>query len=103
MTSNTVAEMEVAIGDSIRALRLQQNLDQKTLAARAGISVGALKAIESGSGSRLRTLVAVMRVLGREDWFSTIAPIATIDPLTMPRAAHQRQRARRKTPLGLLP
>ncbi len=89
--------MEVAIGDNLRALRLRQNLDQISLAARAGISVGALKAIEAGAGSRLHTLIAVMRVLGREDWFSTIAPVATIDPLTMPRAAHQRQRARRKT------
>ena len=35
----TQAELESALGDSLRALRLDRNIDQKTLAERAGISV----------------------------------------------------------------
>jgi len=96
MSANTIAEQEALLGERLKALRLNQNLDQMTLAERAGISVGTLKNLENGSGSSLKTLVAVVRVLGREEWLSTIAPIATINPLNMPRAAQQRQRASRK-------
>lgn len=97
MSANTIAEQEAQLGERLKALRLNQNLDQMTLAERAGISVGTLKNLENGSGSTLKTLVAVVRVLGREEWLSTIAPIATINPLNMPRASQQRQRASRKT------
>ena len=96
MTANTIAEQEALLGERLKALRLNQNLDQMTLATRAGISVGALKNLERGSGSTIKTLVAVLRILGREDWLSTIAPVATINPLNMPRASQQRQRASRK-------
>ncbi len=85
------------LGERLKALRLNQNLDQQTLAARSGISIGALKNIENGGGSTVKSLVAVLRALGREEWLSTIAPIPTINPLNMPRPAHQRQRASRKT------
>jgi transcriptional regulator with XRE-family HTH domain len=100
MTSNTIAEHETQLGERLKALRLNQNLDQKTLAERAGLSVGALKNLENGAGSTTRTLLSVLRALGREEWLSTIAPIATINPLNMPRAAQQRQRASRKTSKG---
>lgn len=96
MTTNTIAELEAQLGERLKALRLNQNIDQITLAERAGISVGALKNLENGSGSTLKTLVAVLRILGREEWLSTIAPIVTINPLNMPRASQQRQRASRK-------
>lgn len=94
--NNTLSELEVLIGERLRALRLSQNLDQKTLASRAGISVGALKNLEHGSGSATKSLLSVLRALGRESWLSTIAPIATIDPLNLPKSAAPRQRARRK-------
>ena len=97
MTANTLSEMELRLGEHLKALRLNQNLDQITLAARAGISVGALKNVENGAGSTVKSLVSVLRALGREEWLSTIAPIATVNPLTMRHAAHQRQRASRKT------
>ena len=96
MPSNTLVELETLLGERLRALRLNQNLDQITLAQRAGISVGALKNIENGAGSTVKSLLSVLRALGREEWLATIAPIATINPLTMTRTTHQRQRASRK-------
>lgn len=35
--NQTIAEMEVGLGEKIKLLRLNKNLDQKTLAARAGV------------------------------------------------------------------
>ncbi|WP_217808696.1 helix-turn-helix domain-containing protein, partial [Derxia lacustris] len=92
-TSQTPAEMEAAIGERLRALRLSRDLDQQTLAGRAGIGLTALKRLEAGQGSTLHTLVCVLRALGREGWLDTIAPVASINPLTLTRAAAPRQRA----------
>ena len=95
--ASTPEEIEVALGEKLRALRLSRDLDQLGLAARAGVSVSALRGLEAGSGSTLRTLVSVARALGREDWFASIAPVATINPLTLLRHAQPRQRAGRRS------
>jgi hypothetical protein len=39
--------------------------------------------------------LSVLRALGREEWLKTVAPVATINPLTMPRTAQPRRRARK--------
>jgi transcriptional regulator with XRE-family HTH domain len=94
MTKNTVEEFESDVGDQLKTLRLRQNIDRATLALRAGCSVSALKNLENGAGTTLRTLIAVVRALGREDWLRSVAPMSTISPLNMPKAGHVRQRAR---------
>lgn len=91
----TPEEMEAQLGDRLKTLRLSRNLDQKTLAERAGVSVRALRNLEAGMGSSLKTLVCVLRSLGRQEWLDSIAPVATINPLTLTRAAQPRQRASR--------
>jgi transcriptional regulator with XRE-family HTH domain len=89
----TPDEMESALGEELKALRLYRNIDQKTLAERAGVSVRALRSLEAGDGSTLPTLVRVLRALGRQDWLETIAPVPTINPLSLTRGAQPRQRA----------
>jgi len=91
----TIDEMEAALGANIKALRLDLNIDQQTLTRRAGISISALKHLENGKGSTVRTLVATLRALGRADWIATVAPVASINPLTRTEAATPRQRAAR--------
>ena len=99
-TYQTTAHLAEDLGASLRALRLDRNLDQKTVAARAGISLHALKNLEGGLGSSVKSLISVLRALGREDWLKTIAPVATINPLTLTKTAAPRQRAatRRTSP-----
>ena len=92
---HTAEELESSLGERLRALRLMKNMDQATVAARAGISVGALKNLEGGHGTTVKTLVRVVRVLGREEWLAGVSPVASINPLTMVRNAQPRQRARR--------
>ena len=96
MSSFTIEELEFQLGQRLKALRLNSNFDQIDLAQRAGISVGALKRLEAGAGSSTKTLIAVLRSLGREEWLTSVAPVPTINPLNLPRAAHQRQRASTK-------
>lgn len=88
-----VADLEAELGNNLRLLRLDRNLDQATIAGRAGVGLNSLKRLELGQGSTTHTLISVLRALGREDWLNTIAPVATINPLTMPRTAKPRQRA----------
>lgn len=92
-TNKTSAELEIELGEALRELRLSKNLDQRTLAERAGISVSAIKNLESGKGSSLKSLLSTLRALDREEWLNTIAPIASINPMTMTHAASPRLRA----------
>jgi len=94
--NETPEEMEIALGARLKSLRLARNLEQRTVAERAGVSVRALRSLEAGQGSTLKTLVSVLRALGRADWLPTIAPVATVNPLALTQAASPRQRASRQ-------
>ena len=91
--AQTPAEMEATLGERLKTLRVHRNLEQSVLAEQAGISMRTLRNLENGNGSSLRTLILVVRALGRTSWFDTIAPVATINPLMLTRTATPRQRA----------
>jgi transcriptional regulator with XRE-family HTH domain len=90
----TVAEWERHVGDQIRTLRVASDLDQAGLAALADVSVGALSNLERGKGSSLKTVVAVLRALGRTDWLEALAPSVTVSPIAMLRAKQRGGRTR---------
>ena len=94
MTDNWEAEL----GKQLRALRLRQNLDQRDVAARAGIALNAVKNLESGKGATLHSLIQVLRVLNRTDWLSALSPAVSISPVQMlkTKAPRQRSSPRRK-------
>ena len=79
----TTDEWEAVIGAEVRAARIAANVDQSELAKRAAVSLGAVKNLEVGRGSSLKTLVRVVRALGRADWLDSLAPPITVSPLSM--------------------
>jgi transcriptional regulator with XRE-family HTH domain len=79
----TTDEWEAVIGAEVRAARIAANVDQSELAKRADVSLGAVKNLEVGRGSSLKTLVRVVRALGRADWLDSLAPPITVSPLAM--------------------
>lgn len=89
----TSEEWEFEIGRQIRELRLRQNIDQQRLAEQAGIALNVVKRLESGKGTTVRSLIKVLRILGREEWLNTIAPVVSISPLQMLKEKPVRQRA----------
>lgn len=89
-------ELALAVGEGIRRLRLQKNLTQPSLAAQAGVSMTALRHLESGQGANLFTLIRVVRALDKQEWLQALAPRVTINPLHMPSSHKTRQRARQK-------
>jgi len=91
----TTEEWELELGEHLKQLRLQKNIDRETLCKQAGVSTNALRNLENGAGSSLKTLIRVVRALGREEWLAAIAPRATINPLHLIRNHPVRQRASR--------
>jgi len=69
----TPAQYQKRIGAVLRAKRIELNLQQARLAARAQISVGAIKNIEAGSGASLSSLLSVVCALGMHSWLEQIA------------------------------
>ena len=95
-SAKTTAELEELLGSRLRELRLLKNVDQKSLAERAGVSLNALKHLESGKGARVNSLMKVLRALGRSDWLDTLAPLVSISPIQMlKRESREPRRARR--------
>ncbi len=97
--SMTSTELEERLGARLRELRLLQNLDQKSLAQRAGIALNAVKHLEAGQGARVNSLLKVVRALGRSEWLETLAPTVSISPMQMlkkgirePRRVRRRKR-----------
>lgn len=92
-TRYTPQEMEAVIGEVLRAYRIHRNIDQVTLAERAGISTRALRNLESGNGSSLHTFCRVMKALDRDGWLDIIAPVSSINPSMLTRQVKPKQRA----------
>src|SRR3546814_15691592 len=83
-TSNTTTEaLQVRLGDQLRRLRLARDLDQLTLADKAGVSEKALRNLVAGRGSSLSTLLQVLRALDRLAWLETLSPVASVRPMAL--------------------
>lgn len=93
----TVDEWEAALGAQIRRTRVARGLTQQDLARLMDASVSAVRGLENGAGSSLKTLVRAARALGRTEWLDGFAPPVTVSPLQRLReqtAARPRQRVR---------
>ena len=95
MPTRTLGQLAEMLGGQLRALRLRQNVDQQQLAARAGVALNAVKNLESGRGGTTRSLLKVLRALGREDWLDALSPQVSISPLQALTRRPTRRRASR--------
>lgn len=93
--SMTTEEWEATLGRQLRDLRLRQNVDQRQLAEQAGVALNVVKNLEAGKGATVKSLVKVLRTLGRIAWLETLAPVVSISPLQMLKSKLSRQRASR--------
>ena len=82
-------EWEVRLGNQFRAMRIAAGFDQASLAELADVSIGAIRNLERGNGSTLKTLVRVVRALGREDWLESLSPVVTVSPLDLVRTGRR--------------
>ena len=94
---SSLQELEHSLGEGVRKLRLQKNLSRKTLCDQAGVSESALRHLETGKGAAVKTLILIVRALGRVDWLEGLAPQVSINPLHAVRDKTTRERAGRRT------
>lgn len=74
MVYRTREEMLKVLGENLRAQRLAINMSQQTAADRSGISLKAIRNLESGENASTLSLLSYCRTLGKADWLMTIAP-----------------------------
>ncbi len=94
----TSEELEQHLAEQVRRLRLQQGLTQLELAGVCGLSLGAIRGLEAGSGSSLKTLILVVRHLGMQDWLNHLAPAIRVNPMDLMRATTKTERQRAYKP-----
>ena len=71
----TTSEICALLGNRARQSRLAQNLTQAELAARAGVSSGAVRKLEAGGQTTLATFIRCVQALGAEsDLEPVLAP-----------------------------
>lgn len=92
---NTPKELQTVLGERLRRLRLNRNLDQRTTAEKAGISEKALRNLEGGHGSTVETLLRVLKALDHLQGIEMLAPEISVNPLDLLRQTKAPQRVRR--------
>ncbi len=91
----TVSELQAELGRRIGQLRLSRNLDQRTVAEKAGIARAALQNLEAGRGSSVQTLLRTLKALNYLEGIEILAPEPTVNPLALLRSSSPPQRVRR--------
>lgn len=92
----TPDELEIELGEQLRAERLRRNLTMHDVALSAGVSEQTIRSLENGSGGRLSSFIRVMKALGKEEWLGTFRPAVGISPMDIAkRRGKQRLRATR--------
>ncbi|HEY7403845.1 MAG TPA: helix-turn-helix transcriptional regulator [Candidatus Angelobacter sp.] len=80
----------------MQSLRLSRNMDQRTTADKAGISLRALVNLEAGRGSTVETLLRTLKALDYLQGIEMLAPEITVDPLALLDSPKPQRRVRRK-------
>jgi transcriptional regulator with XRE-family HTH domain len=89
----TPNELQELLGERLKRLRLNRNLDQRSTAERAGVSEKALRNLESGRGSTVETLLRVLKALDHLQGLDMLAPEISVNPLDLLRKPKARIRA----------
>ena len=92
---STPNELQQLLGERLKRLRLNRNLDQRTTAEKAGISEKALRNLEAGRGSTVETLLRVLKALDYLQGLDMLAPEVSVNPLELLRQPKPPQRVRR--------
>lgn len=92
----TAQEIGSVLGERLRRQRLAGELQQRELAARAGISETTLRNLETKGVSTLETFIKVVIALGVADELSGLLETRHASIQAMEKASSPRQRVRRR-------
>ncbi|MFI5379627.1 MAG: helix-turn-helix transcriptional regulator [Tepidisphaerales bacterium] len=95
---HTPPEMQRAVADRVRQVRLDLGLKQATLAGRAGVTLASLRRFEQTGEASLKLFLRVCHALGRLDEFDAILrppPARSLAELEARETRRPRQRGSR--------
>ncbi len=87
-------ELLIDLGQRVHAHRLDQNITQSRLAAKAGIGRNALAKLEGGAVVTTETLVRILNALNAANSITELLPEPQVSPMNLVRHKPERQRAR---------
>jgi transcriptional regulator with XRE-family HTH domain len=91
----TSKQIEQALGEQVRTIRLSRNITQEHLANEAGLSLWTISNLERGQGVSLDTFIRVLIALGIQQNLAALLPDPTIRPMErIDITGAERQRAR---------
>ncbi len=98
MNANEMNEIEILqkIGDKMRELRLEQNLKQKELAEKSGLSMFSISQMETGHNTSVQSLVQVLKALDRLDMIEPFLKAKEIDPQALAKFIQSQQSQRKR-------
>lgn len=69
MNYDEITDMELLqkIGGKLKEIRLEQNIKQKELAEKSGLSMFSISQMETGHNTSVQSIIQVLRALGRMD------------------------------------
>ena len=96
---SSAAEISTLLGARARQLRLAQNLTQAELAARAGVSSGAVRKLETNGQTTLATFIKCVQALSAESDLEPVlaSRLQSIAQMERNQQAVLRKRARRSS------
>lgn len=68
------ADLEKVLGEQLLHERLRHNITMNDLAVKSDVTVQTIRALETGAGSRLTSLIKVVLALGRSEWIASFQP-----------------------------
>jgi transcriptional regulator with XRE-family HTH domain len=71
------------IASRVRRERLNQNRTQEEIALTAGVALNVVKRLESGLGCSLRSLVRLLRALGKLEQLDLFLPEPGVSPMQL--------------------
>ncbi len=88
-----------SLGKRAKALRVQRNLQQREVAARAGIGLGTVTRFEKTGKASIENVLRIAAALGAEEGFELLFALPkyrTLDEALASPAPAERQRVRRR-------
>jgi len=94
MDFTTMADSAIldVVGNRLKQERLNQNLTQTELATRSGVGRIVVQRTEAGKGCSLRSLIRLLRTLGKLDHLDTMLPEPGISPIDLARLSGTRRK-----------
>ena len=86
-------QLQIQLGEALRRLRLERDIEQATLSEIAGVSRQTVINLEQGRGATTATLVSVVDALGAADWIEALSPPPGVSPMAMLRLKQAQERS----------